>query len=287
MGSADVTESQFTSDYAHGPPWVFKGRALYQLHLVKKEIACKLIPKELKLVEAFGYTLGGLFLAHYDASPAGVFDELVVISGIVWNPPTSCAWATRVLVSSHEACRHGRKEIGLPSHFAEFSKSTESLQRPRKKGRGALGLTKPGSAFSIPETRPGTQVIEFRDDAATPLCNITLPLGAREDKRWMGPVIKFSLPSFSGRTVHNPLLLKYSCHVKCRVRPVEPARLYAPGSGNRNDGEEGKSAQPAGDEASRSLGVSVLLSKPILALEFSSLEMRVGAPSVVGGPPAG
>lgn len=73
------------------------------------------------------YTLGGFFLANYDESPAGVFDEvgtyisfgsvfdfaiivkvmqlvtnrtcpfifsiqLVVIAGLVWSPPTSCAY---------------------------------------------------------------------------------------------------------------------------------------------------------------------------------------------------
>ncbi|KAG5526803.1 hypothetical protein RHGRI_032915 [Rhododendron griersonianum] len=73
--------------------------ALYQLHLVKSETVRAFIPKEFKLVEAFGY----------DDSPAGIFDELVVIAGIVWNPPTSCAWAARVLVNSDEACVHGRK----------------------------------------------------------------------------------------------------------------------------------------------------------------------------------
>ncbi|KAL0385281.1 UNVERIFIED_CONTAM: protein NEOXANTHIN-DEFICIENT 1 [Sesamum radiatum] len=87
------------------PPWLFVDRrsisikrsvfdffsALYQLHLVKAETARAFIPKEFKLVEAFGYTLGGFFLANYEDSPAGNFDELVVIAGIVWNPPTSCA----------------------------------------------------------------------------------------------------------------------------------------------------------------------------------------------------
>lgn len=104
------------------PPWHFKGSALYQLHLVKAETARAFIPKEFKLVEAFGYTLGGFFLASYDDSPAGIFDELVVIAGIVWNPPTSCAWAARVLVNSHEACVHGQKDVGLPSQVARFSK---------------------------------------------------------------------------------------------------------------------------------------------------------------------
>ncbi|KAG5521742.1 hypothetical protein RHGRI_034085 [Rhododendron griersonianum] len=104
----EVKEAKPPSGYGK-PPWEFKGSALYQLHLVKSETARAFIPKEFKLVEAFGYTLGGFFLASYDDSPAGIFDGLVVIAGIVWNPPTSCAWAARVLVNSDEACVHGRK----------------------------------------------------------------------------------------------------------------------------------------------------------------------------------
>lgn len=45
------------------------GRALYQLHLVKAATARAFVPRELRLVEAFGYTLGGMFLARYDDSP--------------------------------------------------------------------------------------------------------------------------------------------------------------------------------------------------------------------------
>jgi hypothetical protein len=76
------------------------------------------------------YTLGGVYLARYDASPAGAFDEvgsrcsrcgrarltrvfrqtqLVVLAGLVWNPPGSCAWAARVYVSNADAQRHGVK----------------------------------------------------------------------------------------------------------------------------------------------------------------------------------
>ena len=71
-------------------------RALYQLSLVKTSEARRFVPKELPLVELFGcvaaspckrrsgtrsddaarsYTLGGLYLARYDSSPAGAFDE--------------------------------------------------------------------------------------------------------------------------------------------------------------------------------------------------------------------
>ncbi|GLT86763.1 hypothetical protein SLE2022_048820 [Rubroshorea leprosula] len=74
----DVKGATCSTGYGQ-PPWMFKGSALYQLHLVKAEIARVFIPKEFKLVEAFGYTLGGFFPAKYDDSPAGAFDEVCVL----------------------------------------------------------------------------------------------------------------------------------------------------------------------------------------------------------------
>lgn len=105
------------------------------------------------------YTLGGFFLASYDDSPAGVFDEvaylssyfmfslanytkatllnwpvtnrkylllfsptqLVVIAGLVWSPPTSCAYVWLNFVSfffiiklmniKSQACPLSRKHV--------------------------------------------------------------------------------------------------------------------------------------------------------------------------------
>ena len=71
-----------------------------QLNLVRTEDARARAPKDLRLVECFGYTLGGLYVARYDESPCGKLDEVVVLGGLVWNPPTSCAWASRVYVDS-------------------------------------------------------------------------------------------------------------------------------------------------------------------------------------------
>ena len=42
------------------------------------------------------------------------------MAGLVWNPPTSCAWAARVFVSNREARDHGRRCVGLPSAVAAF-----------------------------------------------------------------------------------------------------------------------------------------------------------------------
>ena len=102
-------------------PWEFRGKALYQLHLVKASDARRAVPSELELVTAFGYTLGGVYVARYDDSPCGAFDEMVVLGGLVWNKPLSCAWASRVYVNNEEARKHGVKTCGLPSRRADFT----------------------------------------------------------------------------------------------------------------------------------------------------------------------
>ncbi|XP_057773867.1 protein NEOXANTHIN-DEFICIENT 1 isoform X2 [Salvia miltiorrhiza] len=203
------------------PPWVFKGSALYQLHLVKAETARAFIPKDFRLVEAFGYTLGGFFLANYEDSPVGIFDELVVIAGIVWNPPTSCAWAARVLVNSDQAFLHGRKDVGLPSRVANFTKSAREIPGTKRSRFGGF-LNKIGMSDSM-KSCLDVQIKEMNNHTAMDLCSINLttaataPSSQNDAGRWMGPAIKMSLPSFSGRTEHNPHLLKYSCQIECSV----------------------------------------------------------------------
>ncbi|XP_047096111.1 protein NEOXANTHIN-DEFICIENT 1 isoform X2 [Lolium rigidum] len=278
-------EDKPAAGYRHGPPWVFKGSALYQLHLVKAATARAFVPKDLRLVEAFGYTLGGMFLARYHDSPAGQFDELVVIAGIVWNPPTSCAWAARVLVNSAEACRHGRKEVGLPSHVAKFSQTeaSELRNKPLAKPNGFLSLLGMGSTFSKKESCRGFEISETTGSSTRHLCNISLPAtaGSHKDNKWIGPAIRMSLPSFSGQTEDHPDLLKYSCKVECRVRPVSPAKIWNPRTAEPQECSDGKNGSVVAESDAQRQSVLVLLSRPILALEFSSLLMRVDAPKTV------
>ncbi|XP_073303285.1 protein NEOXANTHIN-DEFICIENT 1 isoform X1 [Primulina huaijiensis] len=274
------------------PPWVFKGRqvsshaldkqiALYQLHLVKAETARAFIPKEFKLVEAFGYTLGGFFLANYEDSPAGIFDELVVIAGIVWNPPTSCAWAARVLVNSDKACVHGRKDVGLPSQVAKFTKIVTALPGTKKGGFGRfLSKISMKDSPSISKTCIDIQVKEMNNHTAINVCSINLSAAVMtkppdDSKKWMGPAIKLSLPSFSGRTEYNPHLLKYCCQIECRLRAVPTARVSGPGPCTFDKDND------TNEDLQRNLSIAVMLSKPILALEFNTLKMKVEAPTVV------
>ena len=96
------------------------------------------MPPDLPLVNCFGWTLGGLYLARYSGgwaggwrgaaaapidrlaqgikrrpthrsrppacppadSPVGAFDECVALAGLAWDFPASCAWAARVYVNN-------------------------------------------------------------------------------------------------------------------------------------------------------------------------------------------
>ncbi|KAH1218265.1 Protein NEOXANTHIN-DEFICIENT 1 [Glycine max] len=294
----EAVEAKASSGYGK-PPWVFRGRqvAWYQLHLVKAEKARAYIPKEFKLVEAFGqvylYTLGGFFLASYEDSPVGVFDELVVIAGLVWNRPTSCAWATRVYVNNDEACYHGRKEVGLPSQMARFSKTITAISRQQREIKsGFLNRIGIGAKYSTPKDPLNVQVTKIKCLDAEDTCNInislTSPVSALGIGHWMGPTTRMSLPSFSGATEYNPNLLKYSCQIECRVQALKPLKVSGAFPSTNDDTElsledYGSSSHVAKDHKNdaQNFSTCVMLSKPILALKFNQMMMQVEAPLVL------
>ncbi|XP_061372923.1 protein NEOXANTHIN-DEFICIENT 1 isoform X2 [Gastrolobium bilobum] len=287
----EVVEAKSSSGYGK-PPWVFRGSAWYQLHLVKAEKARACIPKEFKLVEAFGYTLGGFFLASYEDSPVGAFDELVVIAGLVWNRPTSCAWATTVYVNSDEACYHGRKEVGLPSQMARFSKTITAISRQqRDKRSGFLNMIRIGAKFSNPKDHVNVEVTKIDCPDAEYTCNISLTSAAVPPlsfNRWMGPTIRMSLPSFSGGTEYNPNLLKYSCQIECRVQAVQPLKVSGEFPITNDDREQSLEGHEDSSNVAKdhnndteNFSTCVMLSKPILALKFNQMKMQVEAPVVL------
>ncbi|OVA18972.1 hypothetical protein BVC80_8933g19 [Macleaya cordata] len=87
--------------------------------------------------------------------------------------------------------------------------------------------------------------------------------------KWIRPAVKMSLPSF-------------------RVRAVEPAQVSKAASTQRTDEKSTDSQNSSSVDAmigdnddARDMSISVLLSKPVLALEFNFLKMQVEAPTVV------
>lgn len=235
--------------YESPPPWVFTGKALYQLHLIRARDARAHVPKDLRLVEAFGYTLGGVYMARYDSSPCGKLDEVVILGGLVWNPPTSCAWASRVYVDSKEAREHGVKTCGLPSRIAKFDDAVTTQGETRRGVNWWSG--KPRK-----EADPKVKIIESKRE----LCEIIMP----NEPSLKGPRISMSLPSFSGRTKKLPDLLKYSLQMHANVRLSSPIKI---------------SVEPNSSEEISV--VNILQSKPLLCIAFDNMRMAVGAPSKV------
>ena len=214
-------------------PWRFQGRALYQLCLIKSSDARKHVPDDLKLVEAFGYTLGGVYLARYDDSPAGTFDELVALGGLVWNPPTSCAWAAKVFRERPHRARARREDVRAPVRVRVVRGRRRRRRRRRRGGRDGGAGAGAGDArgwwkndrptkkrwgrvpFLARREKRVAERVKLVDDAGGELCSLALPAAA---PKLAGPRINMFLPSFSGRTPSCPDLLKYSLCLRANVR---------------------------------------------------------------------
>uniref|UniRef100_A0A5B7A846 Uncharacterized protein n=1 Tax=Davidia involucrata TaxID=16924 RepID=A0A5B7A846_DAVIN len=176
--------------------------------------------------------------------------------------------------------------------FCPRQRITAIPRESKSKINGFLNMIGVGTADSSPKNRMDIQVTEFKGPAATDICTINLGTAVPElnSNKFLGPVIRMSLPSFSGCTEYNPHLLKYSCQIECRIRAVQPAEVSGPSLPPKIDTEKSSECQSFDitdtttrevRENERNLSISVMLSKPILALEFNCLKMQVEAPIVV------
>ena len=118
------------------------------------------VPLFLSIQLAQSYTLGGFYLARYDDSPCGAFDELVALAGIAWEPPVSAAWAAKVLVSNAEARSHGRRSCGLPSAAASFSSVSSSSFSSAAAAAAAAGARE-GITVTSPASPSSREAFDF------------------------------------------------------------------------------------------------------------------------------
>ena len=299
-----------TAGYGRGPPWRFRGRAVMQLHAVRAREAREHVPPGLRLVEVAGWTLGAAYLARYTESPAGAFDELVVLCGLLWNPPGSAMWASRVAVSSDAARRHGVHTFGLPSVNADFMEAgggrgggSGSAGPSRTGERGWWGqMHSPGRGGSPAPGRvlargveAGTVAVVERQsqrgawlrriwrtarrappppaEARDVILGLDLP-EARAPGRPAGPRISIVMPNFSGCSTDRPELLRYRCVLNASVRLVRPFQLRFPGAPLTGaGGVDGPSPASAPAVALRG--------RPLLALGFDNLLLEAFAPEVM------
>lgn len=242
-------------------PWE---RRFTGTHACRAEEARKHIPEDFRIVEFFGWTLGGVYLARYSDSPVGAFDELVVLAGLVWNPPTSCAWAQRVYVSNRAARNHGLRHVGLPSRLAAFSQQEPPVATaaraaswwnvgfaPHRGGSTAEAV----EVWNVERGRRGMR--------GQPVGELFLPrAGGRA-----GPRIHMQLPNFSGGTLEHPGLLHYTCEMCACVRPAGGISAGPPAAAG-----EGEAERHPEDVS------TVLRGKPLLCIAFDDMEMSVPEP---------
>lgn len=240
-------------------------RALYQLNLVKVEDAYQFVPKDLPIVNLFGYTVGGLYLARYDHSPAGNMDEMVVLAGLVWDPPVSCAWASHVFVNKRSARDHGVESCGLPSRLASFGEQIKRSGKTLKK-KLPWWTHKAGESFVVGVQDVGISIHSEGKEKAR-ICSLSLP-PVPANKAPAVP-LQMALPSFSGRTKIRPQLLKYALDLKAKVRFVKPAKIEP---GDVQGLEQGDRAHAL---------KRILSGRPVLAMSFDNMEMEVGDPTPV------
>jgi hypothetical protein len=97
-------------------------------------------------------------------------------------------------------------------------------------------------------------------------------------------VIRLALPSFSGATPDVPGLLKYACALTTNVLPAPVARVEFPGraaAASSKEAEEQERGRGGAAEGRGEMMDLVLRGKPLVALCFNDMEMRVEEPEAL------
>lgn len=98
------------------PPYAFpSARICYQPRLVRTAAAHATLPPGVMLLSLFGWTLGGVFVVDWRASPVGPYKEVAILSALVARDWTLGAWASHLIVTSDAAADAGELHWGLPT----------------------------------------------------------------------------------------------------------------------------------------------------------------------------
>jgi len=104
------------------PPWTLQGEAIQAVHLIDFAVARALVPAELEIIPIFpGKTLGGIYLAHYQAGSVLEYHELIVIAAMVGGGGKIGAWISHIYVDNPSSLLGGREIWGLPKELAQFT----------------------------------------------------------------------------------------------------------------------------------------------------------------------
>jgi acetoacetate decarboxylase len=104
-------------------PWTIKGYGYQTVHFIDVSDASKFIPIGLELVSVLpGKTIGGIYMAKYEAGSSLMYSELIVIAGLVKHASGKLGtWISHIYVDNPDSIAGGREIWGLPKEYAEFS----------------------------------------------------------------------------------------------------------------------------------------------------------------------
>ncbi|WP_088893223.1 acetoacetate decarboxylase family protein [Leptolyngbya ohadii] len=102
-------------------PWQLQGYALQTLNLIDIDRVRPLIPSELEIIPVFpGKTIGGVYLSAYKSGSVLQYNELIVVSGLIYHAGTIGGWVSHIYVDNPDSIAGGREIWGLPKEYAEF-----------------------------------------------------------------------------------------------------------------------------------------------------------------------
>ncbi|WP_254566592.1 acetoacetate decarboxylase family protein [Oscillatoria sp. HE19RPO] len=111
-------------------PWTLKGRAVQTLHPIDTRRVRSLVPSDLAIVEIFpGKTVGGVYCAKYGSGSTLLYNELIVVSGLVRHRMQFGAWISHIYVDHPDSVAGGREIWGLPKELAEFTWEKDDRDR--------------------------------------------------------------------------------------------------------------------------------------------------------------
>lgn len=103
-------------------PWHLQGQALQTLHWLDVDCVRPMIPAALSIVPLLpGKTLGSVYIATYGKGSSLEYNELIVVSGLVYQAGRWGAWISHIYVDNPNSVQGGREIWGLPKELAQFT----------------------------------------------------------------------------------------------------------------------------------------------------------------------
>lgn len=102
-------------------PWHLQGQALVSLHWINIQDARPFIPEKLEIIPLLpGKSIGGVYLASYQAGSVLEYHELIVVPALVRYQYQIGFWVSHIYVDLEDSMRGGREIWGLPKEIADF-----------------------------------------------------------------------------------------------------------------------------------------------------------------------